>query len=116
MLFRRKKNTHINSLGPLPAEKISSDLGKIFLIIFPEFLIMGVSLRVLPAYVHTQLLFSNLIVGIVIRTQYAATLCTRHFAGRIADLKGGRTAIIGLIISSLSGIFCLLSIVFSCFD
>ncbi|WP_158991360.1 MFS transporter [Mucilaginibacter sp. L196] len=110
MLFRHKKNTGLNSSEALPTPKISGYLFKIFAIIFPEFLIMGISLGVLPAYVHNQLLFGNLVVGVVIGTQYAATLCTRHFAGRIADTKGGRaSATTGLIFSSLSAVFCLLS-------
>jgi len=116
MPLRHKKNTGLNSSEALPAPKISGYLLKIFAIIFPEFLIMGISLGVLPAYVHNQLLFGNLVVGIVIGTQYAATLCTRHFAGRIADTKGGRvSATMGLIFSSLSAGFCLLSSAFSSF-
>ena len=116
MPLRHKKNTGLNSSEALPAPKISGYLLKIFAIIFPEFLIMGISLGVLPAYVHNQLLFSNLVVGVVIGTQYAATLCTRHFAGRIADTKGGRvSATMGLIFSSLSAGFCLLSSAFSSF-
>ena len=110
MVFRHKKNIGTISTVVLPTPKISSHLLKIFAIIFPEFLIMGISLGVLPAYVHNQLLFGNLAVGVVIGTQYAATLCTRHFAGRIADTKGGRvSATTGLIFSSLSAVFCLLS-------
>jgi len=105
-----QKNIVFNTPEALSAPKISGYLLKIFAIIFPEFLIMGISLGVLPAYVHNQLLFGNLVVGVVIGTQYAATLCTRHFAGRIADTKGGRaSATTGLIFSSLSAVFCLLS-------
>lgn len=116
MLFKQNKKSEIDIFETLPAAKISGYLVKIFLIIFPEFLIMGASLGVLPAFVHTQLLFGNLIVGIVIGTQYGATLCTRHFAGRIADAKGGRiAATTGLIISSLSAMFCLMSVIFSSF-
>jgi MFS family permease len=116
MPLRHKTHTGLNTPEALPGPKISGYLLKIFAIIFPEFLIMGISLGVLPAYVHNQLLFSNLVVGVVIGTQYAATLCTRHFAGRIADTKGGRvSATTGLIFSSLSAVFCLLSSAFSSF-
>jgi len=116
MPLRHKTHTGLNTPEALPGPKISGYLLKIFAIIFPEFLIMGISLGVLPAYVHNQLLFSNLVVGVVIGTQYAATLCTRHFAGRIADTKGGRvSATTGLIFSSLSAVFCLLSSAFSGF-
>ncbi len=90
--------------------KIFSVLITIFGMIFLEFLIMGISLGVLPNYVHGSLGFNNLVVGVVIGLQYAATLCTRHFAGKMADSKGGRQAVItGILISSVSGIFCLFS-------
>src|ERR1700688_1124093 len=83
----------------------------IFGIIFLEFLIMGISLGVIPSYVHGKLGFSNLIVGVIIGIQYASTLCTRHFAGKLADSKGGKRSVItGITISSLSGLFCLLSV------
>ncbi|MHB8209470.1 MFS transporter [Mucilaginibacter sp.] len=88
----------------------------IFGIIFLEFLIMGISLGVIPSYVHTTLGFSNLIVGVVIGIQYASTLCTRHFAGKLADSKGGKRSVItGISISSLSGLFCLFSLWFASF-
>jgi MFS family permease len=90
--------------------KIFNVLITIFAMIFLEFLIMGISLGVLPNYVHGSLGFNNLVVGVVIGLQYAATLCTRHFAGKMADSKGGRQAVItGIVISSVSGIFCLFS-------
>jgi MFS family permease len=90
---------------------ILKPLFTIFGIIFLEFLIMGISLGVIPAYVHKILGFSNLIVGVIIGIQYASTLCTRHFAGKLADSKGGKRSVItGITISSLSGLFCLLSV------
>ncbi|RZK32330.1 MAG: arabinose transporter, partial [Hymenobacter sp.] len=57
----------------------------IFSIIFGEFLVMGISLGVLPSYVHQTLGYSDLLVGLVIGTQYVATLGTRHLAGTMAD-------------------------------
>lgn len=82
----------------------------VFSIIFFEFLIMGISLGVIPFYVHDTLNFSNVIVGLVIGLQYAATLLTRHFAGKMADTKGGKKAVTtGIFLSAFSGLFCLLS-------
>ncbi|MES2279004.1 MAG: MFS transporter [Bacteroidota bacterium] len=79
-------------------------------IIFLEFLIMGISLGVIPIYVHNVLKYSNIIVGLVIGMQYFATLLTRHFAGKMADLKGGKKAVIlGMALSAISGLFCLVS-------
>lgn len=79
-------------------------------IIFLEFLIMGISLAVIPVFVHDTLKYSNLIVGTVIGLQYAATLLSRQAAGKKADAKGGKSAVItGILLSSASGLFCLLS-------
>jgi MFS family permease len=83
----------------------------IFIIIFGEFLIMGISLGTLPEFVHHSLGYNNIIVGTVIGLQYVATLLTRHLAGQSADARGGKvTVAIGLGLSALSGIFCLLSL------
>lgn len=98
----------------IEAKDLFKPLFTIFGIIFLEFLIMGISLGVIPAYVHRTLGLSNLIVGVVIGIQYASTLCTRHFAGKLADSKGGKRSVItGIIISSVSGLFCLLSLLFT---
>ena len=73
-------------------------------------MVMGISLGVIPLYVHDTLKFSNVITGLVIGLQYAATLLTRHLAGKMADTKGGKKAVIlGIILSACSGLFCLLS-------
>jgi len=89
---------------------LTATLINIFSIIFLEFLIMGISLGIIPLYVHDTLKFSNLIVGLVIGLQYAATLLTRHFAGKMADTKGGKKSVItGILLSAFSGVFCLLS-------
>ncbi|WP_183568386.1 MFS transporter [Mucilaginibacter sp. SP1R1] len=105
-----KKTISLDIQEAVENNGISTYLLTIFGIIFLEFLIMGISLGVLPAYVHSTLGFNNLVVGLVIGIQYAATLCTRHFAGKMADSKGGKRAVtLGIIISSVSGLFCLIS-------
>jgi len=89
---------------------ITSTLITVFVIIFLEFLVMGISLGTIPVYVHETLNFSNFIVGLVIGLQYAATLLTRHFAGKMADTKGGKPSVItGICLSAISGTFCLIS-------
>ncbi|WP_184542033.1 MFS transporter [Mucilaginibacter sp. FT3.2] len=110
MFTSLQKNTLPAREHQTDSSSILTYLLTIFGIIFLEFLIMGISLGVLPSYVHNQLGFSNLVVGLVIGIQYAATLCTRHFAGKMADSKGGKHAVVlGIILSSVSGLFCLLS-------
>ncbi|GAA4808851.1 MFS transporter [Olivibacter ginsenosidimutans] len=82
----------------------------IFSIVFIEFLIMGISLGVLPTFVHETLGFSNFWVGVVIGAQYVATLCARQFSGNLADSAGGKKAVnYGLLLSGLSGVLLLLS-------
>jgi MFS family permease len=106
-----KKESLSTDMEYFEAKNILKPLIIIFGIIFIEFLVMGISLGTIPAYVHSKLGFSNLIVGIVIGIQYASTLCTRHSAGKLADSKGGRRSVInGIIISSVSGLFCSLSL------
>jgi MFS family permease len=102
-------NSTINPFQP-EADQLIKTLLTIFSIIFLEFLIMGISLGVIPIYVHETLAYSNIVVGTVIGIQYVATLMSRHFAGKMADSKGGKSAVIlGLTLSSLSGLFCLIS-------
>ncbi|OOQ61723.1 MFS transporter [Mucilaginibacter pedocola] len=96
-----------------PTTPLTKNLFIIFTIVFGEFLIMGISLGTLPAYVHDALGGSNVIVGVVVGLQYLATLLTRHLAGQSADGRGGKvTVAVGLTLSAVSGLFCLLSLFF----
>lgn len=82
--------------------------------VFLGYLTVGISLGVLPAYVHQRLHFDNLLVGIAIGIQSAATLATRHFSGRLADTRGSRAAVLsGIGISVAAGVFYLLSFLLS---
>jgi MFS family permease len=94
-----------------PPPGLTKHLLVIFSIIFGEFLVMGISLGVLPSYVHQTLGYSDLLVGLVIGTQYVATLGTRHLAGTMADTRGGRRAVFtGVLLSVGAGVLCLLSL------
>jgi MFS family permease len=94
-----------------PPSGLTKHLLVIFSIIFGEFLVMGISLGVLPSYVHQILGYSDLLVGLVIGTQYVATLGTRHLAGTMADMRGGRRAVFtGVLLSAGAGVLCLLSL------
>jgi MFS family permease len=100
----------LNKETSISVSTISRTLLLVFSIIFFEFLIMGISLGIIPVYVHNTLKFSNVIVGLIIGLQYAATLLTRHFAGKMADTKGGKRAVVtGISLSAISGLFCLAS-------
>lgn len=104
------KDNNLNSKVQDQENNLTGILVTVFSIIFIEFLIMGISLGVIPQYVHDTLKFSNVIVGLVIGLQYAATLLTRHSAGKMADTKGGKKSVTtGIFMSAFSGLFCLLS-------
>jgi MFS family permease len=84
------------------------NLGIIFSMVFTEFTVMGISLGVLPAFIHQTLHLSNVWVGVVIGTQYVTTLASRQFAGKMADHRGGRRSVLtGIAASAFCGILLL---------
>ncbi|ROL69686.1 MFS transporter [Pseudomonas chlororaphis] len=77
---------------------------------FIAFICIGLPIAVLPGYVHEQLGFSAVVAGLVIGSQYLATLLSRPMAGRMSDNVGTKRAIIyGLLGILLSGLLTLLS-------
>lgn len=99
----------MKALRPRP---LWSVLAPICVIVFCEFLAMGLPLSVLPGHVHAGLGFGSFVVGLVIGSQSLITLVTRPSAGTRADARGPRsTTLLGLAISVLAGIACALSTV-----
>ncbi|WP_095136061.1 MFS transporter [Pseudomonas sp. Irchel s3a10] len=77
---------------------------------FVAFLCIGLPIAVLPSYVHEQLGFSAIVAGLVIGSQYLATLLSRPMAGRMSDTLGTKRAIVyGLSGIVLSGLLTLIS-------
>ena len=71
---------------------------------FIAYLTIGLSLAVLPGFVHTNLAFGAMLAGLAISMQYVATLLSRPHAGRMADAKGPkRTVMTGLTMCAASG-------------
>ncbi|MDP1826092.1 MAG: MFS transporter [Archangium sp.] len=86
------------------------DLAPICVMVFVEFLAMGLPLSILPVRVHDTLGFGSFVVGLAIGAQSWATLLTRHAAGTRSDQRGPRsTAILGLSVSVLAGTLYALS-------
>src|ERR1700679_4276328 len=71
---------------------------------FITYLTIGLSLAVLPGFVHNNLAFGAMLAGLAISMQYVATLLSRPHAGRMADAKGPkRTVMTGLTMCVVSG-------------
>ena len=78
---------------------------QIVLFTFLAYLVIGMQLAVLPPFVHDDLGFGAVLAGLVISTQYVATLLSRGFAGRTSDTAGPkRAALIGLAACAASGL------------
>lgn len=72
---------------------------------FLGYFTIGLTLAVLPEYLHGSLAFSTMIAGIVISLQYAATFLFRGFGGKIVDKKGPKPAVmmsmVGFVLSGM---------------
>jgi MFS family permease len=78
---------------------------------FIAFLCIGLPIAVMPGYVHNQLGFSAVVAGLVIGSQYLATLLSRPAAGRLCDTVGTKRALVyGLSGIAMSGVLTVLAI------
>lgn len=66
---------------------------------------IGLPLAVLPPFVHLKMGYSAMLAGLVISTQYLATLASRPWAGRISDRLGAKVSVLwGMAACSFSGV------------
>jgi len=81
--------------------------------VFVAFLVIGLAMPVLPLHVHQGLGLGTFIVGLVAGSQFAAALFSRVWAGRHADSRGAKHAVItGLMLATAAGLLYLLSLLF----
>ncbi len=80
---------------------------------FIGYFIIGLSLSVLPVFIHQNLGFSMLIAGIVISLQYVMTFLMRAYSGKIVDNQGPKPAVITSMLSfALTGIILIMAYYF----
>jgi len=79
--------------------------------VFVAFLVIGMAMPVLPLHVHQGLGFGTFLVGLVAGSQFGAAILSRVPAGRYADARGPKHAVIaGLAIAAAAGLLYLLSL------
>src|SRR3989442_14649971 len=80
-------------------------------VVFMAFLIIGLAMPVLPLHVHQGLGLSTFVVGLVAGSQFAASLVSRVGAGRHADIRGPKHAVVtGLLVADAAGFLRLFSL------
>jgi MFS family permease len=82
--------------------------------VFIAFIVIGLALPVLPLHVHQSLGLGTFLVGLVAGSQFAAAIVSRVWAGRHADRRGAKAAVVaGLLIAAAAGLLYLLSVRFA---
>src|SRR3954463_12323641 len=77
-------------------------------VVLVAFLVIGLAMPVLPLHVHNDLGLGTFVVGLVVGSQFAASLISRPWAGRYADSRGAKRAVIaGVLVAAVAGLLYL---------
>src|SRR6516162_9508419 len=96
-----------------PQDRSIAALLPIMGVVSVAFLVIGFALPVLPLHVHQDLGLSTFVVGLVAGSQFAASLISRIWAGRYADSRGAKRAVVvGLLTAVVGGLLYLISLRF----
>lgn len=106
-------------MGDPPCRDVSgrsvvATLAPVMTAVLAGFIIIGVALPVLPLHVSGDLGFGSFVVGLVAGIQFAASLCSRVWAGAYSDKRGAKRGVmVGLLAAVAAGLLYLLSLDFS---
>jgi MFS family permease len=107
-----RSRTHATTEVDQPQQRRSAAaLLPIMAAVFVAFIVIGLAMPVLPLHIHQGLGLGTFLVGLVAGSQFAAAILSRVWAGRFADTRGPKHAVIaGLAIAAVAGLFYLLSL------
>ena len=99
------------ALNPIPKTKTHRRILSFVAFTFVTYFSIGVTLAVLPTFVHAKLGVSAFVAGVLISLQYVATFISRPRAGLMTDTIGPKKTVrFGLIACALAGLFIFLGV------
>jgi MFS family permease len=112
-MYRHPEDELIISTRAAPKTPSVAALMPIMAVVLIAFVVIGIALPVLPLHVHQGLGFGAFIVGLVTGSQFGASLLSRVSAGRYADKRGPKRAVvIGLLTAIVAGLLYIASLHF----
>ncbi|HEX4407836.1 MAG TPA: arabinose transporter [Xanthobacteraceae bacterium] len=109
-----KKTKLTHNSGEAPQDRSVAALVPIMAVVFVAYLVIGVAMPVLPLHVHQGLGLSAFVIGLVTGSQFGASVLSRVWAGRYADKRGSKRAVVtGLLTAVAAGIFYVVSLRFT---
>jgi MFS family permease len=103
--------THAPTQFPQRTQRGAAALLPVMGAVFIAFIVIGLAMPVLPLHVHHGLGLGTFLVGLVAGSQFAAAILSRVWAGRHADARGPKRAVIaGLAIAAAAGLLYLASL------